>query len=235
MSESWVLDEGEGPEEMNPHFDAAVALFYQDKPKCCLFSPKFCLNVPMNLRMKEKLGINKDDCYKIYGTNNNHNKEYFKVSNPMNTMRGKHILSDNNGEELCKMKKKLLSMHPTWHLNSGHKLESRLATMVFEFTLLKKKAHIYCYNQPYPQEDDDTKYDHLTPTLYIKSDSLGKDFKVYCNETDEVFAGATKASKGMDSLVDKDDYFLEIKEGVDVLFMTSLALMYEYALSDIES
>ena len=37
MSESWVLDEGEGPEEMNPHFDAAVALFYQDKPKCCLF------------------------------------------------------------------------------------------------------------------------------------------------------------------------------------------------------
>lgn len=59
--------------------------------------------------------------------------------------------------------------------------------------------------------------------------------QVYCNETDEVFAGATKASKGMDSLVDKDDYFLEIKEGVDVLFMTSLALMYEYALSDIES
>lgn len=227
----YPLDDGEG--EANPYLNISPDYFYKDVPKCVLFGPKFCLNMPKTFIIREKVRMNRDNCFKVY---DQHNQEFFKVSNPMKTMRGKHVITDINGEDLVKLKKKLLSLHPTWHLNSGPKLESRLGTLVFEFTMLKKKAHVYKYTHPYPHEDDDTKYDHIRASLTIKSDSSARDFKVFDAVTSEVYAEISKrASRSeADRLVEPDNYQLMVNPGVDVLFMVALTLMYEYALSDID-
>eukprot|EP00116_Pleurobrachia_bachei_P011856 sb/3472118/ len=164
-------DDPNGVGEANPYMNVDPSSYFPDPPKCVVFGPKFCLDKELTLSVREKVRMNRDNCFKVYDLNNN---EFFKISNPLNSMRGKHVISDVNGEELVKMKKKLLSLHPTWHLNSGPKLESRLATLVFDLTLLKKKAKCYIYNQPYPHEDDDTKYEHLRPSLIVKSDTSGR-------------------------------------------------------------
>ena len=103
--------------------------------------------------------------------------------------------------------------------------------------MLKKKARVYTYEYPFPHEDDDTKYEHMRPTLYIKSDSTGRDFKVFDEITSEVYADITKKamSSNSDMLVEPDNYSVTVNPGVDVLFMVALTLMYEYALSDIET
>ena len=217
----------------NPHMAISPEYISREPPKCVLFGRKFCLNISTTFHIREKMRMNRDNCFKVYDSTN---QEFFKVSNPLKTMRGKHVLSDIHGEELVKMKKKLLSLHPTWHLNAGPKLESRLATLVFEFTLLKKKGHVYVYSPPHPHEDDDTKYEHLRPTLLIKSDTTGRDFKVFDEVTGEVFSEISKKHHGtQELLMETDDYTVTVSPGVDVLFMITLALMYEYALSDIES
>lgn len=232
----YPLHDGSDPDgsEPNPYLDIPPSLFFRDPPRACLFGPKFCLSVAKTFNIREKIRMQRDNCFKVYDTNN---KEYFKVSNPLKTMRGKHVLSDIHGEELVKMKKKLLSLHPTWHLNAGAKLESRLATLVFEFTMVKKKAHVYQYSYPYPHEDDDTRYEHIVPTLLIKSDgSRARDFTVFDAVTNETLAEITRKSHGnQDGLVETDNYSVTVNPGVDVLFMINLALMYEYALSDIEN
>jgi len=226
------LDDGET--DSNPYLNIPPEYFTKDPPKCVLFGPKFCLNVPKTFIIREKVRMNRDNCFKVY---DQQNTEFFKVSNPMKTMRGKHVITDIAGEDLVKLKKKLLSLHPTWHLNSGPKLESRLATLVFEFTMLKKKAQLYVYDHPYPHEDDDTKYEHMRPVLYIKSDSTGRDFKVFDEVTSEVYAEVSKRAMSCNSdvLVEPDNYSVTVNPGVDVLFMVAITLMYEYALSDIES
>lgn len=232
-SSQYPLEDGTDSSEPNPYLPGVPAEIISTEPRSVLFGPKFCLNIPKTFLIREKVRMNRDNCFKVYDVNN---VEYFKVSNPMKTMRGKHVITDTNGEDVAKLKKKLLSLHPTWHLNSGPKLESRLATLVFEFTMLKKKAHAYIYEHPYPHEDDDTKYEHLRPALYIKSDSTGRDFKVFDEMTSEVLAEISKkvAHDSTDVLVEPDNYSVTVNPGVDVLFMISLTLMYEYALSDIE-
>lgn len=226
------LDDGGDENAPNPYLDVPSNIFFRDPPKCCLFGPKFCLTIPRTFQIREKVRMNRDNCFKVYDSNND---EVYKVSNPSMTLRGKHIITHVNGDELVKMKKKLLSLHPTWHLNSGPKLDSRLATLVFEFTLLKKKGHVYVYNPPFPREDDDTKYDHLRPKLLLKSDSTGRDCKIFDEVTNEVYAEISKRHHGnQEMLMEKDDYTVTVFPGVDVLFMITLALMYEYAMSDIE-
>lgn len=214
-------------------------------PKCVLFSPKFCLNVSRNFSIREKVRMNRDSCFKVYDMMSDLNNkaadassttELFKVSNPVNSIRGKHVITHVNGDDLVKIKKKLLSVHPIWHMNGGSKLESRLATLVFELTLLKKKAHVYQYEHPYPNEDDDTNYEHIKPSLLIKSDNTARDFKVFDALGTEVFATITKRQHGnSELLVETDNYTVTVNPGVDVLFMISLALMYQFAISDSET
>ena len=172
-------------------------------------------------------------------TDNSDNSELFQVSNPINSFRGKHVITHVDGDELAKIKKKLLSIHPIWHLNGGAKLESRLATLVFDSSVfninLEKKAHVYQYCHPYPNEDDDTKYEHLSPSLLILSDQTGHNFKVFGASGKDVFATVTKSHRGNDMLVEAEHYTVTVQEGVDVLFMISIALMYEFALSDLVS
>ena len=235
---TYIFDGDDDDVEMqfpNPHLrNIPPNLFYREsQPLCCLFGPKFCLSFPKTFHIREKLRMNRDDCFKVYDSDG---VECFKVSNPLKTMRGKHVISNVDGEELVKLKKKLLAIHPTWHINSGHNLESRLATLVFEFTLLKKKCHVYVYDTPYPHEDDNTDYEHLRPRLLIKSDTTGRDFKVYDEATNDVYAETSKRHIGTtELLMEKDDYKVTVTPGVDVLFMVALTLMYEYALSDIEN
>ena len=209
-----------------------------ESPKCVLFNPKFCLNITRTFSIREKVRMNRDNCFKVYDVpdQNASSSELFKVSNPVNSIRGKHVITHLHGDDVAKIKKKLLSVHPIWHLNGGPKLESRLATLVFELTLLKKKAKVYQYPHPYPSEDDDTKYEHITPSLLIKSDNSGRDFKVFEAFGSEVLATISRRQHGnSEMLVETDNYTVTVNPGVDVLYMICLALMYEYALSDIES
>lgn len=229
----YVMDLGSNPEEANPHFSVPPSKVWQGQPKCCLFNPKFCLNVPMKLRLKEKMKI-REDCFKIYGMDDEHDKEYFRVSNPCRTLRGKHVLQDLAGNDLCKMKSKLMTLRTTWQLMGGENCEERIATMAFNHTMIKKKARIYVYPKPYPHEDSDTNYEDLTPLIYLKSDMWGRSFNIHDYKTKEVYAEVKKTGKFSDVLLDMDHYFMEVKEGVDVLFMTAMVLMYEYASTEQE-
>jgi len=49
-----------------------------------------------------------------------------------------------------------------------------------------------------------------------------------------VYAEIKKTGKLSDIMLDRDNYYMEVKEGVDVLFMTALVLMYEYASTEQE-
>jgi len=233
LNAEYVLDLGENPEEQNPHFSVPPHQVWTGRPKCCLFNPKFCLKVPIKLRFKEKLKM-REDCFKIYGMDEEHDKEYFRVSNPMRTVRGKHVLQDLAGNDLCKMKTKIMTLRTTWNLIGGEDCEQRIATMAFNHTLMKKKARIFVYPKPYPHEDSDTNYDELTPLLYLKSDAWGRSFNIHNYETKEVYAEIKKTGKLSDIMLDRDNYYMEVKEGVDVLFMTALVLMYEYASTEQE-
>ncbi|KAL5249309.1 hypothetical protein ACHWQZ_G018239 [Mnemiopsis leidyi] len=200
--------------------------------KICIFGPQYCMPGPFQIMLREKFFKLREDCFKITDSNG---QLFFQVKNPWGTLREKHILLDAYGNEICKIKKKLWAWRYTWHMNAGQNLEERRVTMAFRHFALHTKCYVYVYEPPYPHEDDDTNYDHLKPVIMMKSSVMGFDIKIYDGENqDQLYARMSK-DVARELLVGTDGYCLSIEPDVDVAFMTSLALMWDYATTDMKN
>jgi len=186
---------------------------------------------PFQIMLREKFFKLREDCFKITDSNGN---LFFQVKNPWKTMREKHIMLDAYGNEICKMKKKIMALRYTWHMNAGEGMEQRRVTMAFRHFALHTKCYVYVYEPPYPHEDDDTDYSNVKPLIMMKASVMGFDIKVYNGETDELYARMSK-DVARELFTSQDFYCLSIEPDIDVAFMTSLALMWDYATTDMKN
>jgi len=132
------------------------------------------------------------------------------------------------------MKKKLMAMRYTWHMMAGDKMEDRRVTMAFRHFSLHTKCYVYVYDAPFPHEDDSTDTSGLKPAIMIKSSVMGFDIKMYDGETKEVYARMSK-DVARELLIGNDSYCLSIEPGIDIAFITALALMWDYATTDMKN
>ena len=67
----------------------------------------------------------------------------------------------------------------------------------------------------------------------MKASVMGFDIKIYDGETDKLYARMSK-DVARELFVSQDAYCLSIEPDVDVAFMTALALMWDYATSEMK-
>ena len=68
----------------------------------------------------------------------------------------------------------------------------------------------------------------------MKSSVMGFDIKIYDGETGQLYARMSKDVSN-ELLLGIDGYCLSIEPDIDVAFMTSLALMWDYATTDMKN
>eukprot|EP00116_Pleurobrachia_bachei_P009983 sb/3470245/ len=189
--------------------------------KICIFGPQYCYPHQFQLLLKEKFFKLRDDCFKIQDTAGN---TFFQVSNPWASLRSKHVLKDVYGNDICKIKKKLWAFRYTWH-------------MLADTLLFTRSAMFMCTSLPSHTRTIQLKLGrHLQPLLMMKSSVFGFDIKIYDGQNQDVLYAHMSKDAFRDILLSHgdDSYCLTIEPGVDVAFMTSLALMWDYAISDMQ-
>ena len=67
----------------------------------------------------------------------------------------------------------------------------------------------------------------------MKSTVMGFDIKIYDGETKELYGRMSK-DVGRELLISQDSYCLTVEPDIDVAFMTALALMWDYATTDMK-
>lgn len=68
----------------------------------------------------------------------------------------------------------------------------------------------------------------------MKASVMGFDIKIYDGETNQLYARMSK-DVAREVLIGIDGYCLSVEPDVDVAFMTALALMWDYATSEMKN
>jgi hypothetical protein len=147
-----------------------------------------------------------------------------------------HEIQDLEGNKVAELVKKKMAIRITFHLYTGEDMAERRATMNLRAMTMKKKAHIYLYEPPYPTREDSTDLDGMKPALKIKAENWGnwiKESKIVDGETGEVYAEMSK-SAAKEELEDAGckTYVMTIRPGVDVALMCMCAVFFNVALRE---
>ena len=140
------------------------------------------------------------------------------------------------GNKVADLVKKKMAIRITFHIYAGDEMSERRATMNLRAMSLKKKAHVYLYDPPYPSQDDPTDLGDMKPALKIKAENCGSwisEAKIVNAETKEVYAEMSKsAAKEELEEAGCKTYVMTVKPGVDVAFMSMCALFFNVAIKE---
>jgi uncharacterized protein YxjI len=178
--------------------------------------PRFVLRQPVTLILKEKLFSFSGDDFSIKDIND---VVYFKCKGKAFNLRDKKILYDLYQKPILNIQNKILSLKRYMKIYEGDQSEKQLASISKKSFISIKKHVIEFYNQ----------VTNKTEYLEMKCDFFGYSCAIFYGKEKEGAPLIAKVSKKINAklLTSQEDYYCQVAAGVDIAFMTALAICFD--------
>jgi len=181
----------------------------------CATEPRFCLQTPVQLRLREKLWSFSGDDFKI--TDANTGVLFFQCQGKVFSLREKKVLRDNYGQPVLNLKEQLLSFTDKFKVYAGDNSDREICRLNSKLSFVKAKLTTHFTDV----------ITHRQRGIVLKGDWRDKRCMIFLGEPKQggiPIAKIYRPTSGRSLLFGVDDYIVEIAPGVDIALMVIICI-----------